>query len=153
MNKKNIYTIPAMIAIATVVPFTPAIAQTQDVDSNISVVDQEVDQQAALQWESKKTANPGDTVVFKRLTPTDGLTTFPVSSSKGDISVQFDAYGNAIVNVPKTTKVSQFTTTFEYQVNGEKHTQKLVLDINQPDPGPVTITPVSYTHLTLPTKA
>ena len=141
MNKKNLYTIPAMLAIATVVPFTPAIAQTQDIDSNISVVDQEADQQAALQWESTKTANPGDTVVFKRLTPANGLTTFPVSSSKGDISVRFDAYGNAIVNVPSTTKISQFTTTFQYEVNGERHTQKLVLNINQPDPDPVTITP------------
>ena len=141
MNKKNIYTIPAMLAIATVVPFTPAVAQVQDVDSNISVVDQEVDQQAALQWEDRKTANPGDTVTFKRLTNATGLTTFPVSSSKGDISVRFDAFGNAIVTVPKTTKVSQFTTTFQYEVNGERHSQKLVLDINQPEPEPVTITP------------
>ena len=141
MNKKNLYAIPAMLAIATVVPFTPAIAQVQDAESNISVVDQEVDPQAALQWEDSKTANPGDTVTFRRLTPTNNLTVFPVSSTSGDITVRFDAYGNAIVHVPKTTRASEFNTKFEYMVGNERHIQNLNLKINQPTPPPVTITP------------
>lgn len=141
MNKKNLYAIPAMLAIATVVPFTPAIAQVQDAESNISVVDQEVDPQAALQWEDTKTVNPGDTVTFRRLTPTNDLTVFPVSSSAGDITVRFDAYGNAIVHVPKTTRATGFNTTFEYMVGGQRYTQDLNLKINQPTPAPVTITP------------
>lgn len=141
MNKKNLYAIPAMLAITTAIPFTPAIAQVQDNESNISVTDKQVDPQAALQWENNKTANPGDTVVFKRLSPATGLTTFPVRSSAGEVTVNFDAYGNAIVRVPETVRASEFSTTFEYEVNGEKHTQKLNLKINQPEPKPVTITP------------